>query len=161
MSNGSRKKTIGRKRVSKRTPPPDGVRSGLREPVAPEDVSLREGKGSPNRGAGPGGEYWHVQVSGRRVGYVYVNVIDEPPIGQHASLQIQIAKAWQGRGVGRVAYALAVKASHHFIIYLHMRRSNVASARAAECAGFREYVDPEIRQHVMISTKKAPGPAGG
>jgi hypothetical protein len=155
MANSSRKTILRRRRSSQRTPPPDGVRSGLREPVAPEDVSLREGKGGPKRGAGPGGEYWHVQVNDRRVGYVYVNVIDESPMGQHASLQIQIAKPWQGRGVGRIAYALAAKASHHSTIYLHMRRSNIASMRAAEHAGFREYVHPKIQQCVMMLTKKA------
>ncbi|MFI5563357.1 GNAT family N-acetyltransferase [Amycolatopsis japonica] len=157
MTNTGKNSGTRRRRQSpRRAVPPAGVPSGLREPVAPGDVSLRKGKGSSGRGAGHGGEYWHIDVEEQRVGSVYVNVINEQPFGEHASLQIQISKPWQGRGVGRTAYALAAAASRHRTIYLHMRRSNIASAQAARHAGFQEVVLPGLRQCVMVSRKGEP-----
>jgi hypothetical protein len=154
MANTGKNPGAGRRRQPRRRAAPSaGVPSGLREPVPSGDVSLRKGKGSRGRGAGQGGEYWHIEVGGQRVGSVYINVIDEQPLGEHASLQIQISKPWQGRGVGRTAYALAATASRHRTIYLHMRRSNIASARAAQHAGFREVALPGLRQCVMISRR--------
>jgi RimJ/RimL family protein N-acetyltransferase len=81
---------------------------------------------------------------------VFINVIDEPPIGPHASIQIQINKPWQGRGVGRRAYFLASDASDHDVVYAHMRKANVASAKAAEHAGYVAVDGLDLRQHLMV-----------
>jgi RimJ/RimL family protein N-acetyltransferase len=120
-----------------------------REPVRPDQIRLVEGKGSKDRGGGPGGGYWHIHVDDRRVGTVYVNVIDEPPIGRHASLQIHINKPDQGRKIARVAYRLASEASGHDMVFAHMRKSNIASRKAAEAAGYEVVDDDRVRQLLM------------
>ena len=113
---------------------PSAPRNRLK--VAEGEVELVAKSGRKGKGDGPGGEYWDVVVAGKRAGEVFVNVIDEPPIGQHASLQIFLNKPDQARGIGRIAYRKAAGASSHPLIYLHMRKANVASRIAAEAAGF-------------------------
>lgn len=121
-----------------------------REPVAPSSVRLEAGRGSKDRGAGAGGHYWHIYCDDVRAGHVYINVIDEPPTGTHASLQIQINAAQQGRGIGSIAYRLAAEASGHDTVYAHMRKSNIPSRQAAEKAGFTVVDDPAISQLLMM-----------
>ncbi len=120
-----------------------------REPVSPDEVRLERGKGSRGRGSGPGGSYWHIYAGDKRVGNVNVNVIDEEPVGEHASIQIQINKADQGRGIGKLAYRLACEQSAHDTIYAHMRKSNIASRKAAAAAGFEVVDDERVRQLLM------------
>lgn len=121
--------------------------------VRPEDVRLLQGRGSRGRGGGPGGSYWHVHVGEQRVGHVYVNVIDTEPVGRHASIQIQLNVGAQGRGIGRIAYRLASEQSGHDVVYAHMRKSNAASRRAAEHAGFRVVENPQVTQLLMRWTR--------
>lgn len=118
------------------------------------EVTLERGPGTPGRGAGSEGEYWHVFADGRRAGKVFVNVIDEEPYGRHASIQIFLNQASQGRGIGSIAYRLAAEASRHDPLYAHMRRSNVASRKAAERAGFVEDATPGQRQLTMIRKRR-------
>jgi len=122
-------------------PPPVKAHSAL-GPVSPAEVCLVRVKGTPERGGGPGGEAWTIEVAGQVAGDIFINVIDEPPIGQHASVQIFLNRKSQGRQIGRVAYRAACEASHHSVIYAHMRKSNIASRRAAEMAGFKD-VSPQ------------------
>ena len=89
-------------------------------------------------------------VGDTRAGNVFINVIDEPPIGSHASIQIQINKNWQGRGVGKRAYLLASEASEHDVVYAHMRKSNLASAKAAEHAGYKSVDGLDVRQRLLV-----------
>lgn len=117
--------------------------------VDASEVRLEPGRGSVGRGSGSGGRYWHIYVGEKRVGNVYVNVIDEEPVGVHASIQIQINKADQGRGIGGVAYRLASEQSGHEVVYAHMRKSNLASGKAAEAAGYEAIGDEQVRQLLM------------
>lgn len=111
-------------------PPKGGPR------VDPEKVELLPKTGRKKKGDGPGGEYWEVVVDGKRAGEVFVNVINEPPVGVHASLQIFLNQTEQGKGIGRIAYRMAAEASQHDVIHLHMRKANIGSRIAAEAAGF-------------------------
>ncbi|GGB72702.1 GNAT family N-acetyltransferase [Blastomonas aquatica] len=111
----------------------------------------RKGKGDGNEG-----EYWEIQCDGKRAGEVFVNLIDEHPVGVHASLQIFLNAKAQGQGIGRVAYRLAADASRHDPIYLHMRKSNDASRIAAEHAGFFDVSQPEIIQRIMKRHRNSP-----
>jgi RimJ/RimL family protein N-acetyltransferase len=124
--------------------------SAQREPIDPSKVHLERGTGSKGRGGDRGGSYWHVMADGTRVGYVYVNVIDQPPLGEHASIKIQLNKTDHGRGIGTIAYGLAVEDSGHDTVYAEMRKSNLASRRAAEKAGFQVVEDPERTQLLMV-----------
>ena len=123
--------------------------------VDPDAVSLTRGKGSKGRGGPPDGKYWHVTVDGSRAGFVYINVIDEPPVGRHASIQIQLNATAQGRGIGRVAYRTAVDESGFDEVYAHMRKSNTASRKAAEHAGFVEVTDMPSAQ-LLMRWRRAP-----
>lgn len=120
-----------------------------RAKVAERDVELVARTGRKGKGDGPGGEYWDVVVSGKRAGEVFVNVIDEPPLGRHASLQIFLNKPDQARGIGRIAYRMAADASSHPLIHLHMRKANVASRIAAEAAGFSDASPPGFTQLIL------------
>jgi RimJ/RimL family protein N-acetyltransferase len=128
-----------------------------RQPTNPEDIRLVRGKGSKGRGGGEGGAYWHIYIGEQRAGYVYINVINEPPFGQHASLQIHLNARQRGRHIGRVAYRKACEQSEHNEVIAHMRKSNIASRRAAEAAGFQVVEDASILQLAML-WKREPRP---
>jgi hypothetical protein len=83
-------------------PPPVHTHSSLRY-VDPGTVNLVRVSGSPKRGGAPGGEAWRIDVKGKRAGSVFVNVINQPPLGRHASIQIFLNRTNQGRRVGRLA----------------------------------------------------------
>ena len=119
------------------------------EKVSPADVKLVPAKGTPGKGGGPGGHSWVITAGGERAGVIYINLIDEPPVGKHASIQIFLNQKSQGRGVGRVAYRLASEASQYDRVYAHMRKANVASRRAAEEAGYVDMSPPGFTQLIM------------
>lgn len=126
-----------RRRPTRPTPKPKAVkRPAVIKLVGSDSVTLVPTKGTMKRGGGPGGQAWRIEVGGKRAGIVFINFIDEPPLGPHASIQIFLNAASQGRQIGRAGYRKACEASQYDEIYAHMRKSNVASARAAAAAGF-------------------------
>jgi GNAT superfamily N-acetyltransferase len=149
------KKNQSRRRPTHPTPKPKPVKPRTDvPPVLPSDIKLVRTKGTPERGGGPQGEAWRIEAHGQRVGVVFINVIEEPPFGKHASIQIFLNRPYQGRGIGRVAYRQAVDASTHDLIYAHMRKSNIASRRAAEAAGFADATPSGHSQLIMIRHRK-------
>jgi len=120
------------------------------KPVDPDAVSLRAGKGSPDRGGSPGGQYWHVDVDGKRAGYIFINVLDEYDLGPHSSIQIHLNATMRGRGIGRIAYRRAAAESRYDTVYAHMRKSNTASKTAASAAGFIPLDQPDNSQLTMV-----------
>lgn len=148
MSHKPRKPT--RRRPTRATPKPRSVK--IRPDTAPvdaDDVTLTRMKGTPDRGGGPGGEAWRIDVQRKRAGITFINMINEPPIGRHASIQIFLNVASQGRHIGRIAYRKACEASVHDLIYAHMRKTNLASRRAAEEAGFSDATPSGHPQLIM------------
>ncbi|MGX5805045.1 GNAT family N-acetyltransferase [Bradyrhizobium sp. Arg314] len=134
------------RRVPKRQTPKPKIRHKLPlSAVDADQVFLTRTKGTPQRGGGPGGEAWKIEVDAKRTGIVFINLIDEMPVGPHASIQIYLNKPSQGRHIGRIAYRKACEASSYDVVYAHMRKSNLASRRAAEEAGF------EIDMHAGAS----------
>jgi RimJ/RimL family protein N-acetyltransferase len=111
---------------------------------------LKRSKGKRERGGSPGGEAWKIEVNGKRAGVVFINLIDEPPIGRHASIQIYLNTPSQGRGIGRLGYRKACEASTYQTIHAHMRKSNAASRRAAEAAGFEDVTPSDVNQLIMV-----------
>ena len=139
-----------RRPPARQTPKPRLVKPKIGTPkVRPDEVTLVSMRGTPGKGKGSGGEKWRIEVAGARAGEVYINVIDEPPLGRHASLQIYLNIKSQGQGIGRVAYAEACHLSQHSAIYAHMRRTNVASRRAAEAAGFVDVTPAGFTQLIL------------
>ena len=87
----SNPKPAKRRHPTRPTPKPRAVRPSMEKlPVTPKDVSLAPMKGGPGRGGGQGGQAWRIDVDGRRAGIVFINFIDELPIGPHASVQIYL-----------------------------------------------------------------------
>jgi RimJ/RimL family protein N-acetyltransferase len=124
-------------------------RPQAQSPPRPIAVRLEAGKGSSGRGGGHGGKFWHIYDGDRRAGSVWINQADDRDLGEHASLTIELNETSRGKGIGRRAYRLAAEASEHDEIWLHMRRSNIASRKAAEHAGYTVVSVPDRRQLVM------------
>ena len=106
-------------------------------------------------GKSAGGHYWHIYSGGVRAGRVFIEPANQPPFGPHYSIQIHINQACRGRGIGSVAYRLACETSGCSEIYAHMRKSNIASRRAAEKAGFGVVARPGIRQLSLVWRRPA------
>jgi L-amino acid N-acyltransferase YncA len=145
----ARKKPAKRRPVKRSKSEQDRRPAKHQEKVDAAIVRLEAGKGSAGRGGGSGGHYWHIHLAETRVGYVYINVLDEAPFGKHASIQIHINQTHRGRGIGSVAYRLACEKSSHDEVIATMRQSNVASQRAAVQAGFKVIDDMKIPQLAM------------
>ncbi len=124
------------------------------ERASRSDVQLVPVPGTAGKGAGPAGEKWRIDYRGQRAGEVFINVIDEAPVGRHASIQIYLNAKSQGRGIGRLGYELACRASQHSVIYAHMRKSNLPSRKAAEAAGFVDATPPGMVQLLMKWTRR-------
>lgn len=151
-----------RRRPTSRTPkPPPVVAHSPLGPIDPGRVQLILSRGTPKRGGGPGGEAWAIEADGKRAGTVFINLIDEPPLGKHASLQIFLNRESQGRQIGRLAYRGACEESQYDVIYAHMRKSNVASRRAAEEAGFADVTPVGHSQLIMKHVRIEGAPPGG
>lgn len=155
----STKKSAARsvkRRPTRPTPKPRTVNPQVHsEKVNAQDVHIVSVPGTRGKGDGPGGEKWRIDVNGLRAGEVFINLIDEPPLGHHASIQIYLNAKSQGRGIGSVAYRKACEASQHHVVYAHMRKSNTASRRAAENAGFVDVTPPGFIQLIMVRRASA------
>lgn len=114
--------------------------------IDPEHVSLGKIKGGPGKGGGPGGEAWKIYAHKKMAGKAWINHIDEPPVGPHASLSVFLNKQSQGQGIGRIAFSKACQQSRYNTIYGHIAKSNTASRRAAAAAGFIDVTPPGYRQ---------------
>lgn len=152
-----KRKAPARPRTPKRpTPKPKVAKPKPNlEKVSPADVQLVPTKGTRGKGGGPGGHSWVIMAGGERAGVIYINFIDEPPVGKHASIQIFLNQKSQGRGVGRVAYRMASEASRYDEVYAHMRKANVASRRAAAEAGYVD-VSPHGFTQLIMRWKRKP-----
>ncbi len=145
-----------RRRPARPTPkPPPTVRVSKRPAVAPEDVVLiaRPSPGE-GRGGGPGGFAWDIRAGGEMAGEVFINRVAEGPHEGQAFVEIYLNRENQGRKIGRVAYRLAAEFSGYDRVYAVMRKSNNASWRAAEEAGFSDITPPGGRQKVMAWSRR-------
>ena len=145
--------TPKRRSPKRPTPKPRTPKPKPREKVAPGDVTLVRAKGTKGKGGGPGGHAWVIRNRGARAGTVFINLIDEQPVGPHASIQIYLNQPSQGRGIGRIAYRMASEESGLGTIYAHMQKANHASRRAAEEAGYVDASPPGHTQLLMRWTR--------
>lgn len=114
-----------------------------------EDVELIRGKLSKSKKCPPDNYFWKVFFRDTSAGKVSINLMDESPLGKHASIQIFLNKGAQGKHIGRIAYAKACNLSHYDVVYASMRRNNIASFKSAQAAGFREMKNKQHMQRVM------------
>ncbi|MFB9843905.1 GNAT family N-acetyltransferase [Mucilaginibacter ginsenosidivorans] len=122
------------------------------EPIDPSKLTLKAGQGQ-NLHDHNRGKYWHIHLGDVRVGKIYIDFLENEVLGNHPSIDIFINKEYQGRHIGRYAYNMACEQSGLNRVYMHTRKSNIASIRAAEEAGFKEVVDKVFRQVVMVWEK--------
>jgi RimJ/RimL family protein N-acetyltransferase len=113
------------------------------------DVELIRGKIAKSKKNPPDNYFWHIFYHHERAGKVSIDLIDEPPLGRHASIQIFLNKKSQGMHIGRIAYAKACNMSHYDFVYASMRNNNVPSFRAAQAAGFKELKNPAFSQVLL------------
>ncbi|MHC8378400.1 GNAT family N-acetyltransferase [Pseudomonas sp. MDT1-16] len=149
-------------KVSKRQtlkPPAVKAKSKL-GPVCADAVELISTPGSRERGGGPGGEAWIILSNGKRAGTAYINLVNDPVRGHHPSFHVFLNRPSQGRQIGRIVYQRCCALSQHDVVYAHMRKSNTASRKAAEHAGFVDVTTPEDAQLVLVWRRQPSGAAG-
>lgn len=120
----------------------DILRGYSQEGYRDKDISLE-------RAAAKDKESWVIYAKGNRVGKVEIMEKTSKRIGTYASISVFINKPEQGKGIGKVAYRLACEQSKHDTIYAHMSKSNVASRKAAEAAGFVDVTPSGERQLIL------------
>lgn len=125
------------------------MRTDKPEPVKPEDISLKLGTGQGLHDRHRG-KYWHIMLGDVRVGKIYIDFLENSILGNHPSIDIFINQQYHGRRIGRYAYAMACEQSGLPQVYMHTRKSNIASRRAAAEAGFIDVDHSEFRQVVMV-----------
>jgi RimJ/RimL family protein N-acetyltransferase len=119
-----------------------------------EDIELVRAKLTKRRTETPDNYYWKIFYQSHSAGKVSINLINEPLLGVHASIQIFLNQNFQGKGIGRLAYQKACELSHYNTVYATMRKNNVASFKAAQAAGFREVLDKTFKQCLMKWIRK-------
>ncbi len=154
MAEKKRNAPVRRRAPKRPTPKPKPVRPKDLPKLASDEIELVETKGTPGKGGDPGGRSWVIEAQGQRAGVIYINLIEQPPVGRHVSIQIFLNQESQGRGIGRIAYRKASEASRYDTIYAHIRKSNIASRRAAEEAGYVDASPPGFTQLIMRWDRK-------
>ncbi len=141
-----------RRRPTRPTPKPKPtVRVSARSAVAAKDVKLvARTKPGKDRGGGAGGFAWEIRVDDETAGEVFINRVNEGVHKGQAFIEIYLNRENQGRKIGRVAYRLAAEKSGYDEVHAVMRKSNKASWRAAEEAGFADATPPGAKQKAMV-----------
>lgn len=119
-----------------------------------DDVTLQEGKGSQATRNSKEGKYWHIFADGKKAGKIFINLINTKPFGEHASIQLFLNQAMQCKHIGRYAYQKACEVSPFNEIYAYMRKSNIASKKAAIAAGFVIVANQFSRQLTLLWSRK-------
>ncbi len=139
------------KRVRHTTPKPPTVKAKSKlGPVKADDIEIISTSGTRHKGGGPGCEAWIVMAEGKRAGVAYINLLDDHIRGLHPSFHVFLNRPSQGRQIGRTVYKQCCLLSRYDVIYAHMRKSNTASRKAAEHAGFNDVSVKGDIQLVMV-----------
>ncbi len=99
--------------------------------------------------AKPKEKYWHIYAGKIRAGHISIKESRSEDLGAHYSVDIHINQRHRGKGVGRVALAQASIKSGCPVIYAHMRKSNLASQKAAKAAGYTVFPLENDKQLTM------------
>lgn len=110
------------------------MRSGAPR-VDPAEVQLIAGRVIILKGGGKR-LYWHVFHAGKHAGHVSIDYHGTFGNPQDASIDVQLNKRSQGRGIGTLAFRRACELSGLPEVLASIRKGNHASRIAAERAGF-------------------------
>lgn len=142
------------------TPKPPAVKAKSKlGPVSADSIEFISTAGGRKKGGGAGGEAWIILANGDRAGIAYINMLHDPVRGLHPSFHVFLNRPSQGRQIGRVAYERCCALSQYDVVYAHMRKSNTASRKAAEHAGFVGAAAPDDAQLVMVWHRQHHDPA--
>lgn len=143
-----------RKKQATSKKPSVSVEEQMSARVTETDVVLSPGKGTKLSGGGRGGHYWNIFCNDTRAGKIFINLINEEPLGEHPSIQIYLNKASQGKHIGRYAYAKACELSRYDKVFAYMSKKNIPSIRSAMAAGFVQILADTTRQVIMQWDRK-------
>lgn len=102
-----------------------------------EDVELVEGSGGPKTGGGPRGHYWHIRHHSNRAGRAYINYHETESGDSRPSITVELNERSRGHGIGTIVFRKACELSQYDEVFASVRKSNIASRKALERAGFR------------------------
>jgi hypothetical protein len=111
--------------------------SSLESRVREEDVQLIEGAGAHKTSGGAGDRYWHIRHLGDRAGRAYINYNETEAGASRPSITVELNERSRNRGIGTIAFRRACELSQYNEVYASVRKSNAASRRALEKAGFK------------------------
>jgi RimJ/RimL family protein N-acetyltransferase len=93
---------------------------------------------------------WNILADGKRAGNVHIGKDTSRADDSRDWITIHVNQALRGKGVGTEAYRQACEQSGLPIVYAHMRKSNLASRRAAEKAGFQVIEDDQVKPQLCL-----------
>lgn len=106
---------------------------------------------SPYSKAKPGYTFsWNILADGKRAGNIHIGKEASRGDDSRDWITIHVNQALRGKGVGTEAYKLACAQSDLPIVYAHMRKSNLASRKAAEKAGFQVVEDALVHPQLCL-----------
>ena len=125
----------------------------LTQPISPQQINLLETKKSVKD---KNSIYWNVYLKKSKIGKVSIKTTRNELFNEHASIQIAINKRFQGKHIGRWVIRQACEQSSYNEVYAYMRKSNIASQKAAFAAGFffLPLRNPKFKQLVMKWLRK-------
>lgn len=97
---------------------------------------------------------WKITYDGKAAGHVHISKDNSYPELSKRNIDIHVNANMRRKGIGTEAYRLACSESGLSEVYAHMRKSNIASRRAAEKAGFVQIEDPSVTRQVVMVWKK-------
>lgn len=89
-------------------------------------------------------QFWHVFVGTGKAGRAWLSKPSAKMESGTAFITVEISEKWRGRGVGSLAFRLASEHSGLDVVKAEARKSNLASHRAMETAGFVRISDTAI-----------------
>ena len=102
-------------------------------------------------------ECWRIFIDQKTTaGSVKIKRIASDPVhGKHGSLDIKVNESQRGKHIGRFAIKEALKNTSFSKVVANLRKSNLASKKALEAAGFSEVKHATIKQLCLVFNKKS------
>ena len=143
----ARRRADNRRRQREKRPEPPFRRS-TQARVKPEEVEFRPMLQTHLQGVLRIG--WHVFHEGKRAGRVAIVCHEKAGLPPGPTIDVQLNKNSQGRGLGTVVFRRAAELSKRPKILAVIARKNIASRLAAERAGYSQITDGANKDLVLV-----------
>jgi len=97
--------------------------------------------------------FWHIFYNRKRAGKVYIVETNSDGSASTPFITVMLNKPMQGKGIGSVAFAMACTLSRLPAVYAMVRKSNIASQKSLEKAGFVPYSKNKAGQDILRWSK--------